>query len=204
VTCGQCHTAIVEDYTDSVHGDALIKEDNQDVPVCIDCHGVHNIHDPRTALFRIDTPELCAGCHADPELMAKYGLSTEVYDIYNLSWHGVDVSVYRANWPSIWHESAICTDCHGIHNILKTEDPGSMVNPANLLTTCQKCHPDAGVNWTGAWTGHYEVSQERTPFVYYTEVFYKSFTPMVLAISAFYVLLQIIRASVARVRRSLR
>jgi len=45
-TCGQCHTTIVDNYKDSVHGAALIMEDNQDVPVCTDCHGVHNIHDP--------------------------------------------------------------------------------------------------------------------------------------------------------------
>ena len=178
-------------------------EDNPDVPVCTDCHGVHNIQDPRTALFRIETPELCAGCHANQELMAKYGLSADVYELYRISWHGVDVSVYRANWPSIWHESAVCTDCHGVHHILKTEDPESTVNPANLLTTCQKCHPGVGKNWTGAWTGHNKVSQERTPFVYYTQAFYKAFIPAVLAISALYVLLQIIRATVARVRRSL-
>jgi len=203
-TCGHCHTTIFQEYEGSVHGAALMMEGNSDVPVCTDCHGVHNIQDPRTALFRIETPELCAGCHADQELMARYGLPNDVYDIYQISWHGVDVSVYKANWPSIWHESAVCTDCHGVHQILKTEDPQSTVNPANLLTTCQKCHAEAGENWIGAWTGHDEVSRERTPFVYYTQAFYNAFTPVVLAISALYVLLQIIRATVSRVRRSLR
>jgi predicted CXXCH cytochrome family protein len=202
-TCGKCHTTIFEQYKGSVHGAALIMEDNPDVPVCTDCHGVHNIQDPRTALFRIETPELCAGCHANQELMEKYGLPADVYDLYRISWHGVDVSVYKANWPSIWHESAVCTDCHGVHYILKTENPESTVNPANLLTTCQKCHPGVGKNWTGAWTGHNKVSQERTPFVYYTQAFYQAFIPAVLAVSALYVLLQIIRATVARVRRSL-
>ncbi len=203
-TCDQCHTSIFTEYKDSIHGEALLIEDNADVPACTDCHGVHNIQDPRTALFRIETPELCAGCHADPQLMAKYGLSEDVYRLYRLSWHGVDVSVYKTNWPSIWHESAICTDCHGVHNIRKTEDPQSKVNQANLLKTCQECHPKAGPNWTGAWTGHYEVSRERTPFVYYTKIFYNAFTPAILAMSAFYVFLQILRAVVSRVRRSLR
>ncbi|OGO16805.1 MAG: hypothetical protein A2Z14_07055 [Chloroflexi bacterium RBG_16_48_8] len=136
--------------------------------------------------------------------MAKYGLSVDVYNIYQLSWHGVDVEVYKANWPSIWHNSAVCTDCHGVHNIRETEDPQSKVNPDNLLVTCQECHPKAGPNWTGAWTGHNEVSRERTPFVYYTQIFYDVFTPTVLALSALYVCLQIIRALVARVRKSLR
>ncbi len=203
-TCGQCHTDIFTDYKNSIHGTALIETDNPDVPVCTDCHGVHNIQDPRTAQFRVDSPELCAGCHADPQRMSKYGLSTDVYNLYRTSWHGVDVTVYRANWPTIWHESAVCTDCHGIHDIRTTSDPASKVNPANLLATCQQCHADAGPNWTGAWTGHNRISQERTPFLFYVEAFYTSFTPFVLWLSVIYVVLQIIRAVVARVRRSLR
>ena len=203
-TCGQCHTAIVDAYANSIHGSALLQQDNPDVPVCTDCHGVHNIQDPRTALFRVDTPELCAGCHANPELMGRYGLSADVYSLYSLSWHGVDVSVYKANWPTIWHERAVCTDCHGVHDILPTGDPASRVNPANLLSTCRQCHPDAGPNWTGAWTGHYQVSLERTPFVFYTQAFYESFAPFVLWMSGIYVALQILRATVERVRRSLR
>ena len=203
-TCGQCHTAIFVDYKASIHGGALIQEDNPDVPVCTDCHGVHNIQDPRTSQFRVESPELCAGCHANQELMGKYGLSTDVYNLYNLSWHGVDISVYKAKWPTIWHESAVCTDCHGVHNILATGNPASMVNPANLLATCQKCHPQAGPNWTGAWTGHNRISLERTPSVFYTDAFYSIFSPVVLWGSIIYVLLQIIHSLVERVRRSLR
>jgi len=202
--CGQCHTSIYSEYRLSVHGDALIEESNPDVPVCTDCHGVHNIQDPRTQLFRVQSPDLCAGCHADPELMGKYNLPSNVYDLYELSWHGVDVSVYKARWPTIWHNSAVCTDCHGIHNIRKTDDPASQVNQQNLLQTCQKCHPDAGPNWTGAWTGHHEVSLQRTPFIFYTKAFYSSFTPIVLGLSLIYVFLQIFRYTVDRVRRSLR
>ena len=202
-TCSQCHLEIYEQYEQSVHGAALIEDDNPDVPVCTDCHGVHNIQDPRTEQFRIQTPDLCAKCHANADLMAKYDLSADVYNLYQLSWHGIDVSVYKAKWPTIWHDSAVCTDCHGIHNILSTQNPQSKVNPANLLVTCQKCHPNAGPNWTGAWTGHNEISQKKTPLLYYVEQFYASFTSGVLWISIVYVLLQIIRSTVDRIQRSL-
>jgi predicted CXXCH cytochrome family protein len=203
-TCGRCHTDINESYARSIHGAALLEEDNPDVPVCTDCHGVHRIADPRTAQFRVKTPDLCARCHADAELMGRYGLSADVYSLYNLSWHGVDVTIYKAQWPTIWHESAVCTDCHGVHDIRPTGDPASSVNPANLLDTCRKCHPTAGPNWTGAWTGHYQVSLERTPVVFYVQEFYTSLTPIVLWASIGYVVLQILRATVARVRRSLK
>jgi predicted CXXCH cytochrome family protein len=203
-TCGNCHTEEYTVYQSSVHGNALAQESNPDVPVCTTCHGVHNIQDPRTQQFRVNEPDLCASCHANQEMMSKYGLSADVYSLYRLSWHGVDVSVYQARWPTIQHETAICTDCHGIHNIFKPDDPSSTVNPKNLLATCQKCHPGVGPNWTGAWTGHYKVSLQRTPFLYYVDLFYSGFTPLILWICGIYVALQIIRLTVDRARRSLR
>lgn len=202
-TCGHCHAEIFSDYQQSIHGAALI-EGNPDVPVCTDCHGVHNIQDPRTEQFRIDEPELCAGCHANTQLMNKYGLSADVYDVYSLSWHGVDLSIYKARWPTIWHDTAICSDCHGVHDILSTSNPASHVSDQNLLATCQQCHPGVSPNWTGAWTGHYRISLERTPFVFYTNAFYTYFTPVILWISGVYVILQLIRTMVNRARRSLR
>ena len=203
-TCSKCHKDIVDTYKQSVHGTALLAENNPDVPVCTDCHGVHNIQDPRTDQFRVQSPELCAGCHANKELMDRYGLSSNVYSIYKHSWHGVDISVYKARWGAVWHDSAVCTDCHGIHDIRKTSDVASRVNPKNLLITCQQCHPTAGPNWTDAWTGHNEISLERTPILFYVEQFYSSFTPFVLWVCAIYVALQIIRSVVDRVRSTLK
>lgn len=203
-TCASCHDQIYQAYKSSIHGSALIEEGNPDVPVCTDCHGVHNIQDPRTTEFRVESPELCASCHADKELMSKYELSADVYNIYKLSWHGVDVSVYKARWPTIWHESAVCTDCHGIHDIYSTDDTRSSVNDGNLLFTCQECHPDVEPNWTDAWTGHNEISIERTPILFYVSEFYTSFTPIVLWAAGIYVALQILRATVDRIKRSLR
>ncbi len=202
-TCGNCHTQEFAVYQTSVHGNALEQESNPDVPVCTTCHGVHNIQNPLTPEFRVEEPDLCASCHANAEMMAKYGLSADVYDLYSLSWHGVDVSVYEARWPTVQHYSAVCTDCHGIHDILKPDDPNSTVNPKNLLVTCQKCHPGVSANWTGAWTGHYKVSLDRTPILYYVNAFYSFFTPAILILCGIYVILQFIRFMVDRARRSL-
>jgi len=202
-TCSKCHTDIVDTYKQSVHGAALISEDNKDVPVCTDCHGVHNIQDPRTDQFRTESPELCAHCHANKELMDKYNLSSDVYSIYKRSWHGVDISVYKARWGTIWHDSAVCTDCHGVHDIRKTSDPDSKVNPKNMLVTCQQCHPSAGPNWTDAWTGHNEISRDDTPFLFFTDEFYKFFISLILWVSVIYVVLQIIHTIVDRVRSTL-
>jgi len=78
------------------------------------------------------------------------------------------------------------------------------VNPANLLATCQKCHQDAGPNWTSAWTGHNKIDPQRTPFLYAVDRFYIQFAQAVLWLCVIYVALQIIHAIVERVRRSLK
>jgi nitrate/TMAO reductase-like tetraheme cytochrome c subunit len=72
-TCARCHSAIYETYKGSIHGEALTGSGNPDVPTCIDCHGVHNIQNPTTALFRNETPQLCAKCPHRPGPMSKYG-----------------------------------------------------------------------------------------------------------------------------------
>ena len=56
-TCGKCHTEINQEYSpEHPRWRSDLGEDNPDVPVCTDCHGVHNIQDPRTAQFRVKRP----------------------------------------------------------------------------------------------------------------------------------------------------
>mgnify|MGYP001088462862 CR=1 FL=1 len=59
--CSSCHAEIYAAYQTSIHGKALIEDNNTDVPVCTDCHGVHRMPDPRTEQFRIASPEQIAG-----------------------------------------------------------------------------------------------------------------------------------------------
>jgi predicted CXXCH cytochrome family protein len=197
-TCAKCHQPIYDTYKQSVHGHALIDENNQDVPTCIDCHGVHQIPDPRTALFRQESPEVCARCHTDETLMSKYNISTKVYSTYTENFHGTTVEFYKTKWTTIWCYKAVCTDCHGIHDIRITSDPASSVNAKNLLTTCRKCHPDAPPNFTTAWTGHNQPSLDRVAPVYYVDLFYRILIPLVVGGMLAYVLLDVIRSFLDR------
>ena len=69
------------------------------VSYCIDCHGVHNINDPTTAAARARSPELCAKCHADKDLMESYGISTDVFDTYISDFHGTTVVLFEKTAP---------------------------------------------------------------------------------------------------------
>lgn len=121
--CAQCHSAIFQKYKNSVHGAALIDENNQDVPTCISCHGVHNIVNPTTAYFRLNSPQICAKCHTDKKIMAKYGISTDVLSTYVADFHGTTVSVFEKQSPDAAVNEAVCYDCHGIHDITRVDDP---------------------------------------------------------------------------------
>lgn len=179
-TCARCHSTIYNEYATSVHGSALL-QNNTDVATCVDCHGVHLIANPTTAAFRLSSPKMCANCHTDPEKMAKYGLSTAVLDTYISDFHGTTVTLFEKRSPDAETNKPVCYDCHGVHNIMATDDPqkGLQIR-ANLLVTCQRCHPDANLNFPDSWLSHYIPSPEKYPIVYYVNLIYMILIPLVL------------------------
>ena len=180
-TCSTCHFEIYQKYENSVHGAALTDESNTDVPTCIECHGVHNIENPTTNAFRINSPEMCAQCHTDPALMDKYGISTNVLNTYVTDFHGTTVNMFEKQSPDAPTNKPVCYDCHGVHDISKVNDPHSGLEmQENLLVRCQECHPDATSNFPSAWMSHYIPSAEKYALVYYVNLFYKFFIPIVL------------------------
>ena len=140
--CGSCHsdpsrmkpynldTDQYAKYFTSVHGQQLLSAKDERVAICTDCHGVHNIKkttDPSAAVFPLNVPELCAGCHADAKRMEPYGIPTDQYEIYKLSVHGVALLTNKdTRAPS-------CASCHGSHD---AQPPTS----ATVVEVCGKCH----------------------------------------------------------------
>lgn len=191
-TCAKCHSAIYEKYRLSVHGAALTDEQNLDVPTCVDCHGVHDIQDPGTAEFRLQSPSMCAKCHTDEEKMARYGLSTYVMSSYVADFHGTTVTLFEEQSPDAETNKAVCYDCHGIHDIQRTKDPNTGLQlQDNLLVRCQECHPDATANFPAAWLSHYQPSPDKYPIVYYVNLFYTFFIPGTLGGMGFLVALDV-------------
>jgi hypothetical protein len=185
-TCEQCHSLIYDQYAESVHGSALIGEGNPDVPTCIDCHGVHNVAGPSNSDFHLFSPQLCAECHADEELMGKYGISTNVFNSYVADFHGTSV-IFQQQVEGQETNKPVCIDCHGVHNMKKVDDTESKVIRQNLITTCQRCHPDATGNFADAWLGHYEPDLNKFPAVYLVDLFYRIFIPAVLGFMVLFV-----------------
>jgi predicted CXXCH cytochrome family protein len=179
-TCAACHREVFDTYARSVHGRALLDEGNADVPVCSDCHRSHAVGGPHDAAWLLSSPQLCAGCHADEKKMAPYGLSTRVLKTYLADFHGMSASLARAERPAEARLTALCTDCHGVHDIARVDDPGSRVVKANLVKTCRRCHQGATESFPAAWLSHYEPSLKRAPLVFLVQAFYRVFIPFVI------------------------
>jgi len=201
-TCEQCHSQVFAEYAVSVHGEGLLNEDNPDVPSCTDCHGVHTIVDPTTTVARLSSPQMCAQCHADPEMMGRYDISLEVFDTYVADFHGTTVTLFEyQDDPDLQINVALCSDCHGVHAIMRADDPHAGISE-NLLVTCQECHPTATANFPAAWTSHHQPSLEHNVLTYLVITFYQIFIPLVLGFLGFLVLTDIYRRVRMRLRPS--
>ncbi len=87
---------------------------------------------------RGEIPAFCGRCHSDPATMRRHApdLRTDQEQEYWSSHHGEQL---RAGNPRV----ATCIDCHGVHGILKVDDPEAPTHPRRVAETCGACHSDA-------------------------------------------------------------
>ncbi len=139
--CGICHGKQRTSHARSIHANAGLG--------CVACHGgdatraesreaAHSKDAGyRGAIGRQDVPEMCGTCHADVARMRPFDLRTDVLAVYRTSHHGVAVLEEGKL------DAAVCTDCHGSHDILGTHDARSPAFRTNVPGTCGRCHADS-------------------------------------------------------------
>ncbi|MBI4951210.1 MAG: hypothetical protein HY908_04195 [Myxococcales bacterium] len=145
--CVRCHASLSEKrlrgaadaWRASVHG--------KDGIGCFGCHGgdpadptvrAHLAENFKPHPTRQEIPVVCGGCHQDARYIRRFNASLPVdqLTLWQISGHGVGIA--RAD-----SSAAVCTDCHGIHDILGGSEPNSPVNDRMVPQTCGKCHSDA-------------------------------------------------------------
>ncbi len=135
-TCAGCHKEIAETYQQSVHGEA-VRIGVKDAPVCVDCHGEHLILEPNNPNSPVNaanvSAQTCGRCHGSTRVARLYDLPADRVPSFAESYHGLALKGGKLT-------VANCASCHGVHNILKSSDPRSTVNSANLAKTCGQCH----------------------------------------------------------------
>jgi cytochrome b subunit of formate dehydrogenase/nitrate/TMAO reductase-like tetraheme cytochrome c subunit len=135
ITCAQCHADAQNAYQHSLHATAR-KPDGGVPATCTDCHGdAHTIlpaTDPRSRVYHANIPAT-GGCHGQKFLMESTGNSAQPFVSYQESVHGRAIENGSQT-------AAVCTDCHGAHDILPANDASSRINKFNVPATCGVCH----------------------------------------------------------------
>jgi hypothetical protein len=131
-------------------------------------------------------------------MMKKYGLSTNVMQTYLADFHGMTASLQRKTSVEGGQVTALCIDCHGVHNITKVDAKNSGVVKANILKTCQRCHPGATQNFSAAWLSHYEPTLKNAPMVYAVRIAYLILIPFMIGGLVLQILLHLWRVVVNR------
>lgn len=190
--CATCHAEISATYEASVHGRALVDNNNQDVPSCTDCHGAHAIRDPRRPDVHAATHTICAKCHDNKTLMAKYDLSSNVLTSYLDDFHGASNLLYAEGVGEPRRPMATCTSCHGVHNIQPFNKEGSRdAVRARVATLCRNCHEAVPDAFADAWLSHYDPTPETAPLVWLVLWAYRILIPMIVAGLVLHILLHL-------------
>jgi predicted CXXCH cytochrome family protein len=146
-SCVDCHSALdgelhvtQEQFAQDIHAQKGL--------TCASCHGGDPSKSDDTAMSkaagfkgkiaRAAVPKLCGSCHSDPGFMRQYNpsLRTDQLSQYQTSVHGKRQAAGDT-------KVAVCTDCHGLHDLRPASDTRSKVHPLNIATTCSRCHGDA-------------------------------------------------------------
>ncbi|MCL5991480.1 MAG: hypothetical protein M1419_05200 [Bacteroidetes bacterium] len=131
--CGKCHregspvqlqrnipeSHILENYSESIHGEGLIKKGLVVSATCASCHSPHRIlphTDPRSTINRKNIAGTCTKCHAAIEFVHKKVINGRLWE--------KEAKVLPA-----------CIDCHQPHKIRKVFYPQNLADDG-----CKKCH----------------------------------------------------------------
>jgi len=118
--CSGCHRRPGRELDRSVHADQA---------GCLDCHGapheIRKVDDLASAVSPVNQIKYCGGCHDEPESLVDGYLTSE---------HG------KALLLSGLIDAPSCSDCHGSHGIIATDNDKASTSHLNSPETCGACH----------------------------------------------------------------
>ncbi len=143
--CGSCHREgatvqmqrkipedhILENYSESMHGDGLLKKGLGVAATCASCHSPHRIlphTDPRSTIAKNNIAATCTKCHMEIEAVHRKIIKGEL-------------------WEKQAHVLPACVDCHQPHKIRSAFYEQGLADG-----DCLRCHSD--VNLKAKSDGH--------------------------------------------------
>ena len=136
--CGSCHQEgtpvsktrdipqhdIVSNYTESIHGEGVLKMGLTVSATCVSCHTAHSIlphTDPNSSIARRNIAKTCTQCHAQIEVVHQKTIRGELWE--------KEANVLPA-----------CVDCHQPHKVRNVFYDLGMAN-----ADCMRCHNDVNL-----------------------------------------------------------
>jgi hypothetical protein len=121
-SCRSCHEHEFEVAVDSAHV-RVLEGGNRNAPVCVDCHGGHEIVRLSTQP-RAELATMCGTCHK------------AVYSTYRSSVHGA--ALEEESNPDV----PTCIECHGVHSI---RGPRDTPYRNDSIEICGDCHANSAL-----------------------------------------------------------
>jgi hypothetical protein len=137
--CGRCHQEgtpvakqrvihqdhILENFSESIHGEGLLKKGLVVAPTCATCHTPHSIlphTDPASSIARKNIAATCTKCHAQIEIVHRKVIKGEL-------------------WEKETNRLPACIDCHQPHKVRKVFYTQGMADK-----DCMRCHENKDVH----------------------------------------------------------
>ena len=137
-TCGKCHQEvasvqkqrtihqdhILENFSESIHGEGLLRKGLIVAPNCASCHTAHSIlphNDLASSISRKNIAKTCTKCHAQIESVHRKVIKGEL-------------------WEKEVHTLPACVDCHQPHKVRKVYYDQGMSD-----RDCLRCHENASL-----------------------------------------------------------
>lgn len=139
--CGKCHregapvarqrtihqSNILENYSESMHGDGLLRKGLIVAATCASCHTAHMIlphTDARSSISRRNIAATCTKCHAEIEAVHRKVIKGEM-------------------WEKQAHVLPACVDCHQPHKARRVFYDQGMAD-----ADCMRCHGESSIRST--------------------------------------------------------
>lgn len=140
--CGKCHQEgspvqrqraihqdhILENFSESIHGEALLRKGLIVAPSCASCHTAHSIlphTSAESSIARRNIAKTCTQCHAEIEAVHRKVIRGEL-------------------WEKQAHVLPACVDCHQPHKIRKVFYDQGMAD-----SDCMRCHAQPSLKASG-------------------------------------------------------
>jgi len=172
--CGKCHREgtpvqlqrnipqdrILENYSESIHGEGLLVKGLTVSATCVSCHSAHRIlphTDPRSTISRQNIANTCSVCHSEIETVHRKIIRGELWEKQE---HTLPACVdchqphqIRKVYYDYGMADKDCLKCHDNPNLVSSKDGRSLFvnyneikNSRHMNTACSQCHSEVNVS----------------------------------------------------------